>query len=115
MKGFYLQTETENLHIALANGSIGITIDSLDGEARLVVEGENDELVTYHWLDRELELGECIVLTYEDKITDKSKPQTTVDLLELTPQEREKLETQQQLKEYHRLKKQLVAEGLIEE
>lgn len=115
MEGFYIETEQERLSVSLAEGVIGITIDSIDGDARILVEGEDHELITCNWLDRELKLGECIVLTYEDKITDKSRPTTTVDLLALTAQQREKIETQQQLKEYHRLRKQLVTEGVIEE
>ena len=106
MKGFVLNTGNESLSGGLENGITNVHISNKEGLYRLIFGGMDDDGVFYTWYRANLELGDSFSLCY-DEIVSVSSAKKSLDNRNTAEDDQYALES------YHKLKQELIKEGLI--
>ncbi|WP_320167775.1 hypothetical protein [Mangrovibacterium marinum] len=106
MKGFTLRKDNNIISGAIKEGITSIILTNKDGVFRLTF-GSMDKtgMHAYTWYASDLEVGDTLQICYTD-IVNISEPQVILDYNSL---DHDKLE----LDYYHRLKKELIEEGVL--
>ncbi|MCE5227861.1 MAG: hypothetical protein LLG05_18635 [Porphyromonadaceae bacterium] len=108
MKGFTLKFGNEIIPGAVNKGSSGVIISNKEWDFRLCFHGMDAEGLFPTWYEQDLKIGDSFTISYEDiDESNISQPIHIRDVTDLEGEDRLLLES------YHRLKKQLMDEGLI--
>lgn len=106
MKGFIVNINDKNIVAAMENGIADVLITNKEGPYRLLLGGMDDKTISYSWYSVDLELDDSFTVTYDEvecvsipkRIWDaKNNPEDDLAILE----------------SYHKLKQELIEEGLI--
>ena len=106
MKGFVLNTGNEIISGGLNNGGTNVLISNKEGLYRLNFGGVDDNGVFYTWYNANLEIGNSFTLWY-DEIADISPARKFLNNMNTAEDDKHALEL------YHKLKQELIDEGLI--
>ena len=105
MKGLSIKVHGKLFEIAMPGGSCGVIMSQCRGKANISVLGTTIEF--YEWYRSDLSVGDCISIEFAD-ISSPMIP-------DLVPDEPDEKYIESLLKEYEMLKKDMLAEGLINE
>jgi hypothetical protein len=110
MKGFVIEIAGNTTCAALEKGSVGIIITNKEGHSPIIVNGMDEQTLSYTWLKSELHIGDEITITFGDIDELKvSKPISVRDFHDV------EAERQLMLDAYRELKQELLKEGLLKE
>lgn len=106
MTGFKLQIDNKYISGAIEEGITSILLTLKEDQFRLHFGSlDKSGMLSYIWYAADLNIGDCLKISFTDIIS-TSKPQKVVNYNLL---DGDKLE----LDYYHRLKKELIEEGLL--
>lgn len=105
MKGLRIKVHGKLFEIGMPGGGCGVIMSQCRGEANISILGTTTEF--YEWYRSELSVGDCISIEFAE-IGSPMIPDSV-------PDEPDEKNIESLLKEYEMLKKELLAEGQIDE
>lgn len=110
MKGFVIEMAGNTTCAALEKVSVGITITNKEGHSSLLVNGMDEQTLSYIWLKSNLHIGDEITITFSD--IDELKVSKPISVRAFNDVEAGR---QSMLDSYRELKQELLEEGLLKE
>lgn len=110
MKGFSLKIDNKTIHAALESGSSGIIISNKEGDYNISLHGMDDKGVYYVWYKKNLSVGDSMSIKHE--IIEQSMVSEPIFIRDVNDED---AENKLLLDAYHKLKQELLDEGLISE
>lgn len=112
MKGFKIRIGSREITAALPGGSCGPIITYAQGKATIVINGVTQDLWTYRWFESELKPGDFVTILCTE-LEKASEPVEISDQFRLSAEEQVRIQTENELKTYHELRRELLKEGLL--
>lgn len=112
MKGFKICLRDKEITAALPDGSCGLIITYTQGKATIVMNGVTGDLWTYRWFESELMLEDSVTILCTE-VEKASEPMEISNQFRLSKEEQMCVQTENELKTYYELRKELLEEGVI--
>lgn len=110
MNGFRWKKEGEEVCAALPCGSVGMLLTNKEGDCTVSLQGMDAQGVFYVWCRAKLRVGDSLTVGLEAvEEADVSEPISVRDARD------EEAERRLLLDSYHRLRQELIGEGLLAE
>ncbi len=108
MNGFTIKHNDKELHIALPTGGVTLLIINKEGKFNIHCQGMDRDATFYSWHEEELKTGDTVTLCYgEQDAATISQP------IYVHKRESQISEDQELLANYHKMKQELMDEGLL--
>lgn len=108
MIGFSLKRGNDVVYAAVQAGSIGVIISNKEGTLKVSLSGIDAHGVYYVWYDDKICIGDSILIKYEN--INEQMLSTPIFIRDVKDKESE---NKLLLDSYYKLKKELLAEGLL--
>lgn len=112
MKGFKVEIGDREFTAALPSGTCGVIITYAHDKATIDINGVTQDLWSYRWLKSELSPGETISVLFTE-VEQASEPVEVSDIFRRSKEEQARIVTENELKAYYELRKELIEEGVI--
>ena len=99
---------SETVSAAIEKGSVSIMVSNKEGDYSLYLGGTDADGVSYTWISRKLIENESFEIVFSDL-----EPSSVSEIISMRDVRDEESENRLLLDAYHRLKKELIDEGLL--